>query len=75
MIPHNRDKGNPKNLIRYKLLEGATSRMLEDGLSNIDTKILQVDKKNVYIRLLVEVNENNTVSLPTPYPINVTMEL
>lgn len=57
MVPHKRDRGNPLNTIRHRLLKSSRNRMPRDGLSNLNTTILKVVHYPTYTRLLIRIKD------------------
>ncbi|XP_076822757.1 beta-1,4-galactosyltransferase 4-like [Clavelina lepadiformis] len=54
-LPHQRDKGNPLNPNRFRLLHTTASRMKTDGLNSVKYEVLSMKKYATYTNITVNI--------------------
>jgi len=62
MIKHSKEKENPVNKCRYKLLYKTKRRWAKDGLSSLAYKALRVERLPFYTHILVDLLEEESRS-------------
>ncbi|CDW51750.1 beta 1,4 galactosyltransferase 3 [Trichuris trichiura] len=60
MIPHKREKGNPVNDCRYRLLEKRLVRWKKSGLNNLNYELLSLNMTPLYVNVVVNTFENTS---------------
>jgi len=60
MIHHSRESSNPVNTCRFKLLKATKKRWQEDGLSNLNYKIVDVQFNRLYTKIKVDLLESDS---------------
>jgi beta-1,4-galactosyltransferase 3 len=57
MIKHGKEKSNPVNNCRYKLMKKTRSRFRRDGLSNLHYKVINSTREHLYTHFVVDLLE------------------
>ncbi|XP_069142067.1 beta-1,4-N-acetylgalactosaminyltransferase bre-4-like isoform X2 [Argopecten irradians] len=58
MIKHNREKGNPVNRERQKLLKNTARRMKSDGLTSLKYKVMNINRGKLFTNVTVSINRS-----------------
>uniref|UniRef100_A0AC34R983 Beta-1,4-N-acetylgalactosaminyltransferase n=1 Tax=Panagrolaimus sp. JU765 TaxID=591449 RepID=A0AC34R983_9BILA len=60
MVKHTKEKSNPVNTCRYTLMKRTKSRYRRDGLSNLNYKVIDVERKHLYTHIKVDLLEKES---------------